>query len=247
VFRRTEDTEFGDERQVIRRQKRLSASMDAGILQSQISTEVNMVELKQRKYSGITLRPALARPDFRPLEVSAEQARSQPLGPLVQISKDDFVSAQLEIGEDLLAKDPPRLFPPFEERRAEVKIKDMQPPSGFQVDIRAEATSAFPGWHGKVVVAGAADRKAGEQCVSVGSSFVPAILANFRVESQFLGQVPRLMVFPMLAFNTNHFLQCDDIRVGVAQYAQNSIWPHAPIEAPAFVHVISSHSQALRA
>ncbi len=71
------------------------------------------------------------------------------------------------------------------------------------------------------------------------------VLANLDVESQLLGQVSCLMVFPTFAFDADHFLQRDNVRVDVAQDAQNSVRTYAPIQAPALMDIVSSHTQAL--
>ncbi len=99
--------------------------MDADTVELQITIEVDVVKVQEGEYPWITLSATLARADFGFLEMRAEQAGGEPFGPLVQVPENDFVSAQMNLSQDLLAEELARLFSALEERRTEVEVKDV--------------------------------------------------------------------------------------------------------------------------
>lgn len=80
-----------------------------------------------------------------------------------------------------------------------------------------ETATPFASADGNIVVSRITNGKPGKQNVPVGAAFVLAVFTNLHMESQFLGKVLSLIIFPPLAFDANYFLQGNNVDIHLVQ------------------------------
>lgn len=73
---------------------------------------------------------------------------------------------------------------------------------------------------------------------------MPTILADLRVVSHLLRDVPRLLIFSRLSFDANNFLERDDIGIDLAQNPHDAVRANTSIQAATLVDVVSGDTYA---
>ena len=109
-----------------------------------------------------------------------------------------------------------------------------------------QATTPLPSGNRDVVVPRRHDWIAREQHIAIRAALMPAVLANFRVVSEFFRKVASLVMIRTTALARDHFLQRDNIGIDLAQNAKNAIGTNAPIQPTRFVDVVGDHTKTVR-
>lgn len=99
--------------------------MNADLMETQGSIEIDMVQAQERQDAGKGVRATRCQVAMNAVEMCAEQTRGQPASPLVEIAENDFAAGYLPTEEGLPAKELARLKPPLEEGCPQMQIEEM--------------------------------------------------------------------------------------------------------------------------
>jgi hypothetical protein len=87
------------------------------------------------------------------------------------------------------------------------------------------------------------NRKPGQHDIAVPAAFVKAVLAESETESEFIGNILRLIFFGRSPFEAYHFLKRNDVCIELTQDLDNAVRPDAAVHTAAFMNVIGSNSK----
>jgi len=133
-----------------------------------------------------------------------------------------------------------RLVTTFEKTRAEVDVENLHRSLrvvGFDYDF--QTTSRFVAPAGQIVIVFGNDRESGQNRVPVSRAAKPSILADAKIETEFLRDRLYLVVFPRRLIHAHDFLEGDDVGIDLFQYFGNAFWPHTAIKSLALMNVVS--------
>ena len=172
------------------------------------------------------------------------QAIGQHLGreaahPLVEVAEHQLRAADVPIGDD--GRQPLRLMTPFENRRAEMDVVDVQRTArrGNVDALQPPRLACLPG---EIVLDVMRDRQPAEHGIA---ELVPAQVARRRHHpahaerrADFLG------VAAGRRSGADHFLQRDDVGVDRAQHRRDAIRARAAVEAAAAMNVVGRDAKS---
>lgn len=238
------DSEIGDDWQVIRSDESRSAAVEFGLHQFQSFVEVDVIQMQERQNAGISALSPEVKANVCALEVFFQQARSHTARPFVEISKQDSRAYVVAVFQHVFVQQLFSLMPPFDERRSQVDVVNVQRLFAVQVNVYAQASALFSTCDADVVVARGDYWEAAQDYVAVSAALQLPVFSQPEIQAKLAGDEMRLVVLVFLALNAMNFLHGYDVGVNFAQYfndplrAQTAIYPHA------FVNVVSGDSKS---
>ena len=213
-------------------------------LELQATIKIDVIQMKERQHAGIRPFPAQVMADICPFQMRTQRFCNGAAKPFIEIAQNNARSGKARMVDDLIVEQPPRLRAVFKERCAEVDIEDMQH-GGVQLYVGAQASSGFTTPGRDVIVAMNVDGKPAEDDIPVTAAAKLARFSEGKMQAEFFGNKSSLIRFAIPPFDTQNFLQRNDVRVNLAQDVHNPAWAHTSIQTSTFVNVIGYDSNCL--
>lgn len=205
-------------------------------IQRKAVVEVDVIQMQHGKHTGIRSAASRESSNVDLLQVRAQQLRRHASSPLIEIPKDNAESGQFFVAENAVLKQTRSLRASLKERRAQVGVEyvDCGIANG---DIRTVASSRFAPGNGKIKALGPLNRKPAQNQVAVRSTGIGPRFAENKVHLEVLGKDPGLISIRR-PLGPDDFLQCDNVRVHLAQHRSDAVRTDALIEAFAPMNVV---------
>jgi hypothetical protein len=216
--------------------------MSLKAFQTEPAIKVNVIQTEERKSPWKRAELSEVGSDIRFVQVWRHGGCYRAAHPLIEISENDTRALQVLIEDNALLKKLASLFPLLEESCAEMNVEHVQR-IVVEANIGAQAPAAFPPSGTDVIVLMSLYRESRQHDIAVAASLVPAILAERKVEPQFPCDESRLVLFARTAFNTDNFLQRNDIGTQFTQDFDDSIGTDLSINATTFVYVVGDDAK----
>ena len=124
-----------------------------------VALVIDVVQMQQREDARVRAAAFQVRVDVDALEERAEGVGGEAAHPLVEVAENHLRALDAPVVDE--RRQPRRLVPPLEHRRAEMDVVDVQRVSASHVQIRALARAGLAGAPRQIVLAVMHDRENG--------------------------------------------------------------------------------------
>jgi hypothetical protein len=204
--------------------------------------EIDVVQAKDREPTRKRAGSPEIAPNVRLIEMGCQRGCHGTAQPLIEVAKDDSRPAQLATRHDPLVDESPYLPPLLKESRAEMHIENVERVAA-ELNVRSQASPRLSTAGTDVVIPVTLNRETGQHNIPIASALVHPVLTKSEMESERLGDEPRLIFLRCASFKTDDFLKSNDVRVELAENTDDAVGTHSSIHAAAFMNIVSSDSK----
>jgi hypothetical protein len=126
-----------------------------------------------------------------------------------------------------------------------MQVKHMQG-CRIQLDVNAQAAAAFAPARGEIVVPADVNRESRQDEVPVSSSLEPTSMAEGHMESESLRDEARLILVRVPAFDTDNFLQRNNISIDSLKDVHNPSRIYPLVHSATLVDIVGDYAQMAR-
>ena len=227
---------------MIRRDECRAAFMAVEAFQVERPFEIDIIQAKNREPARKRAGSSEIAANVRLIEVGCQRGRHRTAQPLIEVAKHDPWATQMVVRHDPFVDKSPYLPALLKESRAEMDIENVERVAA-ELNVRPQASPRFPAAGADVVVPVTLNGETRQHNVPITPALVDPVLTKSEVESKFLGDKPRLILFRRASFKADYFLKSNDVRVEFAQNTDDAVGTHPSIHAAAFMNVVGSDSK----
>ena len=213
--------------------------MPVKTLQAQAFIKIDVIEWEQRESPGERPKLPEIAPDVCLVQVRSHTRRHRASNPLVEITDDDAGAFQIFAGNDSAINQLARLLALFEVAGTEVHVENVDH-SAVELNIRPQTTTWLTTAGADIEVLMAFNGKPRQHHIPITPALVLPVLPKCKVESKFVRDKSRLILFRLLSFEADNFLKSNDIRMHFAKDADDTVRTDTTIHTTAFVDVIGN-------
>jgi hypothetical protein len=172
-------------------------------------------------------------------EMASEQPRRQAAGPLVEVTQHNARSLQIVPLQDLSADQHLSLSSAFKTTGSQMHIEDVKRRFTYR-DIGSQASTSLATIGAYVVITTCPHVEPAKQKIAVRRAVDAAIFAETGVIAELPCDELRL-IFLSGIWDPHYFLQGHDIGIDFAQYFNDPVGPHSPVQSARFVDVVGCY------
>ena len=218
--------------------------MDEGIDQLEMMVVVDVIEMEQRKETGIRPLSRQSLADISRPEMTFQHPRREAVGVFVEIT-EHHARSRILVSEDSVFEQAHDLLPPFEECGSKVNIVDVDSSEIGKLQIDMETTSAFPPRNRDVEVPLVGDPEVRQHRIAVQATLMEAILPEIQFETELFRQKTRLILLETSVVGRDDLLERDYVGIQFPEHIRDAHRTGPQIETPAFVDVVGDYPESL--